>query len=32
MLKEAGFSDVEHVPARHKNFAFIRAWAMGDVS
>jgi ubiquinone/menaquinone biosynthesis C-methylase UbiE len=25
MLKEAGFSDVEAVPTRHKNFAFIRA-------
>jgi demethylmenaquinone methyltransferase/2-methoxy-6-polyprenyl-1,4-benzoquinol methylase/phosphoethanolamine N-methyltransferase len=25
MLKEAGFSDVEALPTRHKNFAFIRA-------
>jgi ubiquinone/menaquinone biosynthesis C-methylase UbiE len=25
MLKDAAFSDVEGVPARHKNFAFIRA-------
>jgi demethylmenaquinone methyltransferase/2-methoxy-6-polyprenyl-1,4-benzoquinol methylase/phosphoethanolamine N-methyltransferase len=25
MLKEAGFDDVEAVPTRHKNFAFIRA-------
>ena len=25
MLKEAGFSDVEAIPTRHKNFAFIRA-------
>lgn len=25
MLKEAGFADVEAVPTRHKNFAFIRA-------
>jgi len=25
MLKEAGFSDVEVIPTRHKNFAFIRA-------
>jgi len=25
MLKDAGFSDVEAVPTRHKNFAFIRA-------
>ena len=25
MLKEAGFGDVEAVPTRHKNFAFIRA-------
>lgn len=26
MLKDAGFSDVESIPTRHKNFAFIRAW------
>lgn len=25
MLKDAGFSDVEGIPTRHKNFAFIRA-------
>ncbi len=25
MLKDAGFSDVEVIPTRHKNFAFIRA-------
>ena len=25
MLKEAGFGDVEGIPTRHKNFAFIRA-------
>jgi demethylmenaquinone methyltransferase/2-methoxy-6-polyprenyl-1,4-benzoquinol methylase/phosphoethanolamine N-methyltransferase len=25
MMKEAGFSDVEAIPTRHKNFAFIRA-------
>src|ERR687888_2562272 len=25
MLKDAGFSDVEDIPMRHKNFAFIRA-------
>ncbi len=25
MLKDAGFADVEAVPTRHKNFAFIRA-------
>ena len=25
MLKDAGFSDVEAIPTRHKNFAFIRA-------
>jgi ubiquinone/menaquinone biosynthesis C-methylase UbiE len=25
ILKEAGFSDVESIPTRHKNFAFIRA-------
>ena len=25
MLKDAGFSDVEGFPTRHKNFAFIRA-------
>jgi demethylmenaquinone methyltransferase/2-methoxy-6-polyprenyl-1,4-benzoquinol methylase/phosphoethanolamine N-methyltransferase len=25
MLRDAGFSDVEGVPTRHKNFAFIRA-------
>src|SRR5919199_5639639 len=25
MLKDAGFSDVEDIPTRHKNFAFIRA-------
>lgn len=25
MLREAGLSDVEAVPTRHKNFAFIRA-------
>ena len=25
MLKAAGFADVEAVPTRHKNFAFIRA-------
>jgi ubiquinone/menaquinone biosynthesis C-methylase UbiE len=25
MLKDAGFSDVESIPTRHKNFAFIRA-------
>jgi len=25
MLKDAGFEDVEAVPTRHKNFAFIRA-------
>ncbi len=25
MLKDAGFSDVERIPTRHKNFAFIRA-------
>jgi ubiquinone/menaquinone biosynthesis C-methylase UbiE len=25
MLKEAGFSDVEAIPTRHKNFAFIRS-------
>jgi ubiquinone/menaquinone biosynthesis C-methylase UbiE len=25
MLKNAGFSDVEAIPTRHKNFAFIRA-------
>jgi hypothetical protein len=25
LLKEAGFSDVEAIPTRHGNFAFIRA-------
>ncbi len=25
MLRDAGFSDVESIPTRHKNFAFIRA-------
>jgi hypothetical protein len=25
MLKEAGFSDVEVIPTRHKNFAVLRA-------
>lgn len=25
MLKDAGFGDVEGVPTRHKDFAFIRA-------
>ena len=25
MLKAAGFSDVEGIPTRHRNFAFIRA-------
>lgn len=25
MLKKAGFSDIEAIPTRHKNFAFIRA-------
>jgi hypothetical protein len=25
LLREAGFSDVEAIPTRHKNFAFIRA-------
>jgi hypothetical protein len=25
MLKDAGFGDVEAIPTRHKNFAFIRA-------
>ena len=25
MLKDAGFSDVEEIATRHKNFAFIRA-------
>jgi ubiquinone/menaquinone biosynthesis C-methylase UbiE len=25
MLKDAGFSDIEDIPTRHKNFAFIRA-------
>jgi hypothetical protein len=25
MLKDAGFGDVESIPTRHKNFAFIRA-------
>jgi SAM-dependent methyltransferase len=25
MLKDAGFSDVEGIPARHKNVAFMRA-------
>jgi hypothetical protein len=25
MLKDAGFGDVEDIPTRHKNFAFIRA-------
>jgi len=25
MLKDAGFSDVEGIPTRHQNFAFIRA-------
>lgn len=25
MLEEAGFSDVETIPTRHKNFAFVRA-------
>jgi demethylmenaquinone methyltransferase/2-methoxy-6-polyprenyl-1,4-benzoquinol methylase/phosphoethanolamine N-methyltransferase len=26
MLKDAGFSDAEGIPTRHKNFAFIRAY------